>query len=100
MGVDQGINGRVIEGVADEGVGNAVLQRAQVDVGERRLGHGRDDAGDAGQVVGQRLVDHDIAGIGTFILPHDAQVSVPRSPVEGKEVDIGKDVRFKYHIDP
>ena len=67
MAVDQGVDGGVIEGVADEGVGNAVLQGAQVDVGERRLGHGRDDSCDPRQIVGQRLIDHDVARIGTFL---------------------------------
>ena len=67
----------LVEGAADEGVGNAVLNGAQVDMRQRRLRHGGDNAGDAGQFVGQRLVDHDVPGVGTFVRVHDAQQAVP-----------------------
>ena len=61
VAVDEIIDVGVVEGVPDEGVRHAVLHGAQIDVRQRRLWHGGDNAGDAGQLVGQRLIDNDVA---------------------------------------
>ena len=47
VAIEESIDVGVVQGVADEGVGDTVLNGAQVDVRQRRLGHGGDDAGDA-----------------------------------------------------
>ena len=52
VAADESIDIPVVRGVVYEGVGNAILHGAQVDVRQRRLGHGADDAGDAGKLVG------------------------------------------------
>ena len=96
VAVDQSIDSVVVEGAADEGVGNAVLNGAQVDMRQRRLGHGGDDAGDAGQLVGQRLVDHDVPGVGTFVRVHHPQKAVPFLGVQRQEVGVCEDVFVEH----
>ena len=57
VAVDQRVDRILPERVLDVRVGHAVLHRAQVDMGERRLRHRGDDPADPRQLVGQRLVD-------------------------------------------
>ena len=77
VAADEVADGLVVQSLANEGVGQAVLQRSQVDVGKGCLWHGADDAGDAGQFVGQRPVDHHVTGAGTLIRVQASQQTVP-----------------------
>ena len=88
----QGRDGRVVAGVADEGVGNAVLDGPQVDVRKRRLGYGADDTGDTGQLVGQRLVERDVTRVGPLVRGQDPQSAIPFPWVQCQEVGVGEDV--------
>ena len=97
--VDEIVDGVVVEGVADEGVGDTVLYGAQVDMRQQRLGHGADDAGDAGQLVGQRLVDHDVAGMGTLVRVHDPQKAVPFPRVQRNVAGFDEDVFVEHEVD-
>ena len=90
---------RHIEGVTDVGVGNAVLDRAQVDVRQRGLGHGRDDASHSGQIVWQRFIDHDIVDMGTVIRIHRLQPAIPHPLVQREERDVGIDIFVQHNGD-
>ena len=80
VAADEGRQGGIVEGIGDVGGGDPVLGGAQVDMRERCLGHGADDAGDAWQLVRERLVDHDIARPGTLVRAHAPQQAVPFPP--------------------
>ena len=97
---EQGGDGVVVQGVADERVGESVLDGAQVDVGERRLRHGGDGAGHAGQVVGQGRVDRHVVATGAVTLLHQPQPPVPLRLVERDEVHVRRDVLMPQHVDP
>ena len=88
-----------VKGVADERVGDSVLNRAQVDVGQRRLGHGADDAGHAGQLVGQRLVDHDVSGMGPVVRLQSLQPPIPFPRVQREEAALGDNVLVEHEAD-
>ena len=70
---------------------HTVLDGAKVDMRQRRLGHGGDDARHAGQLVGQSLIDHHVAGVGTLARIHDPQQAVPLPRVQRDEA-LGPDV--------
>ena len=72
---------------------------AQVDVRQGRLGHCRDDAGDAGKLVGQHVVEHYVAGVGPLVRPHDAQQAVAFPRVHRDEVPFGADVFVEHEVD-
>ena len=99
VAVDEIIDVVVVEGIADEGVGDAVLHSSQVDVRQRRLGHGGDDAGDTGELIGQGLIDDDVARVGAFLQRHDPEETVPLRFVQGDEVHVGEDILLQQHID-
>ena len=99
VAVDEIVDVGVVQGVAYERVGHAVLHGAQVDVRERRLGHRGDDARHPRQLVGQRLIDDHITRVGAVFQRHDPQEAVPLRLVERDVVDIGKDVLLQQHID-
>ena len=89
----------IVEGVADEGVGNAVLHGSKINVSKRRLGHCGDDAGDAGQLVGQDLIHHDVAGVGPFLQRHQAQEAETLAEIEREKRNVGEDVSRQQHVD-
>ena len=88
-----------VEGGTDICVGNGVLHSAQVDMRQRRLRHGGDDAGQAGQLVGQHLVDHHVAGVGTLARVQRPQQAVPFLFVQRLELGSGGKVFVEYEGD-
>ena len=90
---DEHRDGGILERVAHERVGYAVLHGAEVDVRQRRLRNGRDDAGDPRHLVRQRFVDHDVARVGSLLQRHDPQQAEADSRVERQVVDGATDVR-------
>ena len=99
VAVDEIVDVGVVQGVADEGVGHAVLHGAQVHMRQRRLGHRGDDARHPRQLVGQRLIDHDVARIGAVLQRHDPQEAVSLRLVQRDEVHVGEDVLLQQHPD-
>ena len=92
---EEGRNVGMLERVADVGVGDAVLHGAHVDVRQRRLAHGGDDASDSGRLVGQRLVDHNLAGVGPIL-----EVVSPCSLSRASATDPGRPARRQAAADP
>ena len=52
-----------------------------------------------GQLVGQRLVDHHVAGVGTLVRGHDPQQAVPFPRVQRQEAGFGPNVFFEHEGD-
>ena len=100
VAIQQGGDGVLFQHVADEGIGEAVLDGAQVDVGQRRLRHGGDGAGHAGQVVGQVCVDSNIEWAGAVILLHQPQQSVSLRLVEGDVIHVRQHLVFQQDVNP
>ena len=98
--VEQGSDGFLRQCVSNEGIGQVVLDGAQVDVGQRGLRDGRDGAGHAGQIVGQSLIDGDVKGAGAFAFFHQPQATVPLALVHRNVDDVAHDVRLRQHFDP
>ena len=73
---------------------------AQVDVRQRGLGHGGDDAGHPGQLVGQGLVEHHVAGMGPVVRLQGLQPAVPFPRVQRQEADFAEDVVLEHEVDP
>ena len=99
VAVDEVVDVGVVQGVADERVGDAVLHGAQVHMRQRRLGHRGDDARHPRQLVGQRLIDHHITRMGSLLQRHHPQEAVSLRLVERDVVHIGEDVLLQQHID-
>ena len=99
VAAEEGGDVLVVKGVADVGVGDAVLDGAQVDVRERRLVRGADDTGHPGQLVGQGFVEHDVARIGTFFRFQDPQQAIPFPQVQRQEVQLSDDVFVEHEVD-
>ena len=97
VAADEGVD--AVLSIAYEGVGNAVLDGAQVDVRQRCLRHGGDDAGDAGKLVGQGRVKHDITGMGPFVRVHDLQPAEPFPRVQCEKAGFGEQVFVEYEVD-
>ena len=98
--VEQCGDGFLCQRVSNEGIGQVVLDGAQIDVGQRGLRDGRDGAGNAGQIVGQSLIDGDVKGAGAFAFFHQPQTTVPLALVHRDVVYVAQDVRLRQHLDP
>ena len=63
-------------------------------------GGGGKDAGHAGQLVGQRLGDDDLARMGAFVRLQDPQPPVTRSGVERQELHVAEEFGIVHQGDP
>ena len=100
MLADQSFEVVVFEEVANEGVGHAILDGAQIDVRQRRLRDCADRPGHARQIIRQRLVDGDVGGPGLVTVRHEPQPAVAFRLVEGDIVHIGHQVLEEQDVDP
>ena len=97
---DEVIDVAAVGVAAHIGVGHPVLNGAQVHMRQRRLERGGDDAGNAGKLVGQRLVDHHVPGVGTLLQVHDPQKAVPFRLVQRDEITfLGSEVFVEHEVD-
>ena len=65
---------------------------------QRRLWHGADDSGDSRHIVGQRLVDHHVAGVGTLVRLQAPQQAVAFRGVQRLEVRLAVDIFVEHQV--
>ena len=96
----QGSDRFVLQYVANERVGQIVLNSAQVDVRQRRLRHSSDRSSHAGQVVGQAGVDGHIVGAGSVAIFHQSQSTVALPLVEGDVIHVRQHLVLEQDANP
>ena len=79
-------------------LGMSSLNGTQVDVRQRGLGHGGNDASHAGKIVGQGLVDSTLAGVGTVVRVQVPQPAVPFRLVQCEKVGLAIDIILEHEV--
>ncbi|MDA7680429.1 hypothetical protein N8633_01430 [bacterium] len=88
---------RLDECVLNVGVGNFVLNRSQIHMGQWRLPHFSDHSPNPGHLIWQGFVNNDISRRGTCLIPHEPEAPKGFSRIQWQVGDILVEILIQMH---